>query len=121
MRDAAQQIDHLQRRLQAWAAWLTSEGSGVGYPTKSVLHSSWMPPAPGQTPSMMTSGGGSDRAERAMHAAILSLSTRLQDTLVVVYVMRAAADEQARQLACQPATVRARVAEARRLLGLMRV
>ena len=118
MRDATITVDVIQNRLQAWAAWLTGGGSGAGYPTKSVLHESWLPPTPGQTPSMRTDGGGSTRQERELHAIIASaLSVRLQNTLVVVYVMRAKPDEQVMRLDCQQSTVRARVSEAKAIIG----
>ncbi len=111
-------VDVLQQRLQAWAAWLTGGGSGDGYPTKSVLHSSWLPPTPGMTPTMKTSTGSAGRQEREMHAIISALSVRLQNTLVAVYVMRASAAEQVVLLECQASTVRARVGEAKRLIAL---
>ena len=118
MRDATTTVDVIQNRLQAWAAWLTGGSSGAGYPTKSVLHESWLPPTPGQTPSMRTDGGGSTRQERELHAIIAStLSVRLQNTLVVVYVMRAKPDEQVMRLDCQQSTVRARVSEAKTIIG----
>lgn len=90
MADATMDVDVLQGRLQAWAAWLTGGGSGVGYPTKSVLHSSWLPPTAGLTPTMVAGTGDGGRRERALHHVIsTALSVRLQNTLVVVYVMRA--------------------------------
>ena len=111
-------VDVLQQRLQAWAAWLTGGGSGSGYPTKSVLHSSWLPPTPGTTPTMKANTGGAGQRERELHRIIGSLSVRLQNTLVVVYVMRASAAEQVVLLDCQASTVRARVAEAKRLVSM---
>lgn len=117
MRDAVMDVDVLQQRLQAWAAWLTGGGSGAGYPTKSVLHSSWLPPTPGMTPTMKASTGGAGQQERQMHRIVSGLSVRLQNTLVAVYVMRASAGEQAVLLDCQQSTVRARVAEAKRLIA----
>ena len=122
MDDARATIDVMQYRLLAWAAWLKGGSTAAGYPTKNVLHQSWMPPAPGQTPSMRATGGGSTAQERAMHGIIGTLSLRLQNTLVVVYVMRASSDEQVRLLECQASTVRARIGEAKSLLAqLMRV
>lgn len=115
---AATSHDVINSRLQAWAAWLTSSGSGAGFPTKSVLHESWLPPTPGQTPTMTTSTGGAGRQERALHMLIKGFSMRLQNTLVVVYVMRAKPSEQARLLECQESTVRARLAEARQLIAM---
>ena len=119
MREAVIDVDVLHQRLLAWAAWLTGGGSGVGYPTKSVLHSSWLPPAPGSVPAMRTSAAGSTTRERELHAVIRqALSVRLQNTLVVVYLMRASAGEQATLLECEASTVRARVREAKRLIGM---
>ena len=116
--EAAVGADVMQGRLVAWAAWLTSGGSGEGYPTKSVLHSSWLPPTPGQTPTMVSSTGTTGRRERALHQLITAeLSVRLQNTLVVVYVMRASPAEQVVLLECQASTVRARVSEAKALLA----
>lgn len=116
--EAAVGADVMQGRLVAWAAWLTSGGSGEGYPTKSVLHSSWLPPTPGQTPTMASSTGSTGRRERALHQMISAeLSVRLQNTLVVVYVMRASPAEQVVLLECQASTVRARVSEAKALLA----
>ena len=118
MRDAVMDVDVLHGRLQAWATWLTGGGSGAGFPTKSVLHSSWLPPTPGMTPTMATSAGDGGRRERALHQVIsTALSVRLQNTLVVVYVMRASPAEQAVLLDCQEATVRARVREAKAVIG----
>ena len=110
-------MDAMQARLYAWAAWLTGAGSGAGYPTKSVLHESWLPPTPGQTPTM-TTGNASTLQERELHGIITtSLSLRLQNTLVVVYVMRAKPDEQVLRLECQSSTVRSRISEAKAIIG----
>ena len=115
--DARATIDVMQSRLLAWAAWLKGGSNAAGYPTKNVLHQSWMPPAPGQLPSMRTASGVSTAQERALHGIICTLNHRLQNTLVVVYVMRAGSDEQVRLLECQASTVRARIREAKALLG----
>ena len=118
MRDAAMDVDVLHDRLQAWATWLTAGGSGDGYPTKSVLHSSWLPPTPGMTPTMATSTGDGGRCERALHTLIGTvLSVRLQNTLVAVYVMRCTEAERVALLRCQESTVRARVREAKLLIA----
>lgn len=109
--------DIIERRLQEWAHWL-SGGRSAGYPVTNVLHQSWLPPSPGQLPTMQTGGRNTSR-ERALHAAILALSMRLQNTLAVVYVYRLTATEQAMRLGCAASTVRARVLEAKRLLSMM--
>lgn len=118
MREATATVDVVQGRLLAWAAWLTGGSSAAGYPTKNVLHESWLPPTPGQTPTMRTDGGGGSLQERDLHRIIGSaLSVRLQNTLVVVYLMRAKPDEQVMRLDCQPSTVRARIGEAKAIIG----
>ena len=63
---SAATIDVMETRLREWGAWLTRGGSGDGYATKSVLHPSWMPPSPGQLPTMKVSHDNS-RRERALH------------------------------------------------------
>lgn len=118
MRDQAT-TDVMQHRLIAWAAWLTTAGNGAGYPTKSVLHDSWLPPSPGQVITMRACAAGNNHQERRIDTAIRQLSGRLQDTLAVVYLMRAKPAEQAQRLDCQDSTVRARVAQAKQQLSLM--
>ena len=113
-------VDAMEQRLLAWAAWRKGDILGAGYPTKSVLHESWMPPAPGQLPSMRTAPASSGSAlHRQLDDDIRALSIRLQNTLVVVYLHRASVAEQLVLLECQASTVRARVGEAKRLLGRM--
>ena len=84
----------------------------------SVLHESWMPPAPGRLPTM-AAGGRSTARDRALDAAIRALSIRLQNTLVVCYLMKLPSAERAMRLQCGESTVRARVLEAKRLLSQM--
>lgn len=109
----------MERRLLAWAAWLTGGRSSAGYPVKNVLHPSWMPPAGGRTPTMVATLATTMAPERQVHAAVMSMSQRLQDTLAAVYVLRASADEQVSILGCQASTVRARVAAAKAMLAQM--
>lgn len=54
-----------------------------------------------------------------MDEKVQQLSVRLRDALYVVYIKRMSVPEQARALQCQPGTVRARVAEAKRQLSAM--
>lgn len=108
-------LEVMEGRLLDWAAWLKGGDGGSGYPVTNVLHKSWLPPTPGQTPTMAT-GGRSYARERALHDAVAVLSKRLQHTLAVVYVYRLAPDEQVLRLQCEPGTVRARVADAKRAL-----
>lgn len=117
MRTEVADVDVLEARLREWAGWLAG-GSSVGYPVTNVLHQSWLPPAPGQLPTIQT-GGRSTRRERALHECIKALSVRLQNTLAVVYCYRLSVAEQAMRLGCGESTVRARVLEAKRLLSLM--
>lgn len=113
MRNEDAVLDAMERRLAEWAAWLRGGGGGNGYPVTNVLHESWLPPAPGQLPSMQT-GGFSTARERQVHRVLGILSVRLQNTVVVVYVLRLSTAEQAARLQCQAGTVRARVAEVKR-------
>lgn len=106
--------DVIERRLQAWGAWLAEGGCGDGYPSKSVLHESWLPPAAGSVPSIKVGRG--DAAERAVHAAVRLMSVRMANTLVVTYVYRQAGQARALRLECQESTARARVQQAKRLL-----
>lgn len=110
--------DSMEWALQAWAAWLNGSGNGAGFPTKSVLHESWLPPQPGMTPSMQT-GGRSYRSERLLHKCIQCLSVRQQNTLAVVYVRRMPVAEQVTLLECGASTVRVRVMQAKRALSAM--
>lgn len=106
-------VDVMERRLLAWAAWRVQGMRGDGYPTRSVLDPGWMPPAPGMTPTMRTSTRSSVM-ERQVDDCVQGLSVRLRDALYVVYIKRMAPAQQAEALGCQPATVRARVLEAKR-------
>lgn len=111
--------DVLQERLQQWGAWLAAGGRPVsGFPTKSVLHQSWMPPSQGVLHSRVVRTV-SDRRERELHRCIGRLSVKLSNALIVVFVHRVPPDEQAVRLGCQQATVRARIAHARSRLRVM--
>lgn len=112
----ADQADVMETRLREWAAWLTSGGSGDGYAAMSVIHPDWMPPSPGTTPTMKVSGRSTQR-EKALHAAVLQLSRRLQSTLLVHYCKRMSVADQAAMLECAEATVHMRVREAKRMLA----
>lgn len=104
----------MEARLQRWAAHLTV-GDGSGFARTSVLHPSWQPPTPGQTPTLKV-GAHTDAAET--HRAVGMLSVRLANTLVVHYVMRLPLIHQAERLECAPSTVLNRVSEAHRLLAV---
>lgn len=107
--------ERLERLLVAWGQWIGSGGRGDGFPKKNVLHESWLPPARGSVP-MMAVGVAGRQAELALHEAIDRLSVRLKNTLVVVYVLKLSAAEQALRLECAEATVRERVRDAKRRL-----
>ena len=109
-------LDRMEVHLLAWGVWLQGGKRGDGYPTKSVLHQSWLPPTPGMVPTMRVSTT-SDRVERALHAAIQQMSVRMQNTLVVVYVMRAGPVEQGVLLDCSAVAIRNRLVEAKRRLA----
>ena len=111
-RDAA-----IEARLVGWAQWLQAGRRGEGYPSVSVLHRSWMPPAPGQVPSIKVATGV-DHVHQVTHKAVKELSLRLSNTLVVHYLMRLPVAEQAARLHCQPSTVHARIDEAHRRISL---
>lgn len=108
-------METMERHLLAWGGWLQGGRRVDGYPVTNVLHESWLPPSPGMTPTMKV-GGRSDRIERVVHGAVAGMSVRMQNTLVVVYVMRASPAEWPERLGCAEATVRQRVQQAKRVL-----
>lgn len=111
-------IKAIDDALRRWAAAVAGEGDGSGYPTMSVLHQDWSPPAPGQTPTMKTVRCGGD-VER-VHAAIGQLGIRERNTVVVHYCRRLSLEEQAKVLECQAVTVKKRLeAIHRRLAALL--
>lgn len=115
-RDDLMLADVMDRRLREWADWLRVGCGAGGYPGVNVLHKDWSPPA-----GCGQSGGAaivtrSDR-ERAMHAAVGGLAPKLLAAVVAVYVIKLAPDERAVVLGCTHSAVRARIAEARRVLA----
>lgn len=104
--------DRIERLLIEWAQWLTV-GDGSGYASMSPLHVDWSPPSPGQTPTLKV---GKATAAGRTHRAIGQLSQRLQNTLVVHYVLKLPLAEQGERLECRPSTVVERVAAAHREL-----
>lgn len=106
-------VDDMLRR---WAAAVAGEGDGSGYPTMSVLHEDWSPPAPGQTPTMKTVSRGRD--VELVHAAVAQLSMRERNTVVVHYCCGPLGlSEQAERLGCQVRTVEKRVEAIHRALA----
>lgn len=103
----------IEERLQRWAQGVTV-GDGSGYPAMSVIHPNWMPPSGGQTPVMKTAPASD---VRQTHRCIGRLSARLQDTVVVHYVMRPSLQDQAERLGCSVDTVHQRI---ERVHALMR-
>lgn len=104
--------DGIERRLQEWAHWLTLGQARNGFSVINVLHPSWSPPSPGQTPTLKA-GGPSDAQERATHRAICQLPIKLQATLQAHYVVRGTVADQAQRLGCAEVTVHERVRRAK--------
>lgn len=102
----------IERLLQDWAQWMKI-GDGSGYPTKCTIHPLWSPPSAGITPTMKV---GSPSSAMQTGRAIRTLSERLQNTLVLHYVMNLSVADQAERLACKPETVDARLRTSHRLL-----
>lgn len=103
----------IERRLQEWAQWITLGRRGDGFPVTNVLHESWLPPAPGTTPTMKV-GTGNEARNRETHRAVGSLSVRLANTVVVHYCQRLPIAQQASRLQCGLSTIHARIDEAHR-------
>ena len=114
------QSERMDRLLREWASWLRNgKQTGGGWPTKNILHESWLPPAPGSRVDTRTVAVSSDARERAMHAAIGELSVRQANTVVLVYLMRTSVADAALQLACGEGTVRGRIMDAKRKLAAL--
>ena len=116
MQASAPVCDAMELRLLEWGVWMTRGRRADGYPMTNVLHPSWQPPAPGQTPTLCTSTS-SDRREREIHHCVGLLSDRMRATMVAVYVKRFDTAGQCVALSCQASTVRVRVMQAKRLLA----
>jgi DNA-directed RNA polymerase specialized sigma24 family protein len=95
----------IEARLQRWAQWVTA-GDGSGFPAMSVLHREWTPPSPGTTPTLKV--GLSTDAQQT-HRALMQLSLRFKNTVVVHYCHKVPLAEQARRLECAESTVTARI------------
>ena len=106
----------IEHRLLEWAAWVTVKG-GNGYPVTNVLHQSWMPPAPGTTPTLKALVG-KDHQHRQTHRAIGTLSVRLANTIVVHYCFGLRGEAAGLRLQCAESTVRHRIREAHRRIAL---
>src|SRR4051812_22925348 len=107
-------IDWVEQRLREWAQYVSTGSDGSGYAAINVLHESWMPPTPGQTPTMKVGAGS---AARGTHRAVGMLSIRLANTLLVHYCMNLPIADQAARLECSEVTVYARVEVAHRRLA----
>lgn len=101
--------------LQRWAAAVAGAGDGSGYPTMSVLHEDWSPPAPGQTPTLKVVHGTGDA--RRVHAALALLTMRQRNTVVVHYCRRLSLAEQGELLGCEADTVTKRIGDIHRALA----
>lgn len=109
--------DAMERRLREWGSWLAAGCSTTGgYPTKSVLHPEWSPPSSGSRPAMKVATVRDNR-ERAVHAVVCAMSHRLQQTLIVQYVINVSLEERLTRLGCGKATLYARVTAAKRTIG----
>lgn len=102
----------MHRRLVEWAQW-RMVGDGSGYPTMSVLHEDWSPPAPGQTPTLKVAAPS---AARETHRAMAGWSARLKNTVALHYLTNLSAGEQAVRLKCAERTVYERIEQAHSLL-----
>ena len=100
-------VDVMEQRLREWAEWIGVNGAAGGFPRKSVLHPSWLPPAPGGMP-MAAAHPQPRQREIELHQHVLQLPIRQQNALCVVYLMRRTIAEQAALLNVKGSTVRAR-------------
>lgn len=106
---AAGDDDGVERLLLAWGGWMRSGGRvDVGYPVRSVLHPDWSP-GRGALGGGVQRIAGDDVRLAGVHALLGRLSGKLQATAVAVYVRGMSSAQAAGVLACEPATVRARV------------
>lgn len=107
-------LEYIERRLLRWAEYV-AVGDGSGYPSMSVLHKNWQPPAPGTSPTLKVAAPSD---ARETHRAIKRLlSQRQANTLVVHYVMKLPMAEQVQLLECAAATIYQRIETAHRLLA----
>lgn len=98
--------------LVQWAQMVTV-GDGSGYPTMSVLHESWQPPSPGQSPTLKVAAPS---AARRTHRVIGGWSMRLRNTVILHYCTNMPVAEQALRLDCDERTVYTRIEQAHGLL-----
>jgi len=110
-------VDVMERRLREWAEWRGSGGVAAGaFPTKNILHASWMPPTGPGLPGDAV-GSVNSRQERQMESLVRLLPVKLRNAVCVVYLLRAPAVRQVEMLGCKEAAVRARIIEAKRRLA----
>jgi DNA-directed RNA polymerase specialized sigma24 family protein len=102
----------MHERLVQWGQWITV-GDGSGYPTMSVLHKEWQPPAPGLTPTMKVAAPSS---ARQTHRVISRWSMRMRNTVVLHYGRNLPIGQQAMLLSCSVRAVHARIELSHRLL-----
>ena len=102
-------------RLVAWAQWVRV-GDGSGYPTMSVLHEDWTPPAPGITPTLKVAA---PNAARRTDTIMATWSDTLRATVMVHYCYPGmTVAQQAELLGCAERTVVDRVERAQLLLRM---
>lgn len=104
--------EQMHQRLLEWAQWRKC-GDGSGYPTMSVLHEDWSPPAPGLTPTMKVAGSST---ARQTHRAMAGWSARMRNTVALYYLTNLPIAEQAERLECAERTVHERIEQAHGLL-----
>jgi DNA-directed RNA polymerase specialized sigma24 family protein len=109
-------LDQMERELVAWGAYVAGGRDASGYPSMSVMHPNWQPPAKGGA-SKLPRRVVSYAREQWVDAQVRTMSRKLQDALVARYVMRMSLHDQALALHCELSTVQARVSAAKRKLA----
>lgn len=105
--------DRIERRLCEWGAWFSAGGAGAGFPTKNILHPSWLPPAPGSMASTASVPTPQCAREREVHEAIGTLSDKLLIVVIGRYGRRMTSAQMALQLRVSSSAIEARLARAR--------
>ena len=104
--------DQFKRTMAAWGAWFNDGGSAEGFPRKSVIHPTWMPPSSGGRLPAMAVAVRSDQRERMVHQAIGRLSDKLIVVMVGKWARRMTSAQMALELCVTSSAVDGRVARA---------